>query len=89
MAEMNPEAEALFESMVHNHTYKYIIFKIENGDIVVDIKGDPKDTETKEDKFYFEEMKSHWQSEPRYIVYEFSFTTSSEEKIMKMVLIFW
>ena len=68
--EVDASIAPLYNEMKLRSIHKYITFKIENKKkVVVDIKGDPNKTETKEeDKVFFEEMTSHLTSEPRYIL---------------------
>ena len=88
---VDPEAITVYEYMKMYHTNKFATFKIENKEkVVVDIKGDQKLTKTKEeDKACFQGMMNHCQSEPRYIVYELGFTSSTGEKIEKLAFIVW
>ena len=72
-------------------THKYATFKIENKKkIVVDILGDKAVTESKEDdEILFDELKSRLTLEPRYILYDFGFTTNKGRKVNILALIFW
>ena len=88
--EISPEVESLYNEINNSSTNKYATFKIENRKVVVDVKGDPKATKTKEeDKVCLQEMVNHLQSEPRYGLYDFGFTTTSGRQIDKLVFIYW
>ena len=72
-------------------THKYVTFKIiDEKEIVVDIRGDPADTESKEDdEVIFDELKSTLTLEPRYILYDFGFFNKEGRKLNKVAFIFW
>ena len=93
--EIDFEIVTLFNDMKLRYIHKYASFKIINKDLikfVVDeeLLGDPKHTETKkEDKECFDELVTKLTEEPRYILYDFGFTSKEGESIQKMAFIFW
>ena len=89
--EVDEECKSLFDDMKLRSTHKYATFKIlKKKEIVVDILGDPAVTETKEDdEVIFDQLKSTLTLEPRYILYDFGFTTSRGKMVKKLAFIFW
>ena len=89
--EVEPAITSLYNEMKLRSTHKYATFKIENKKkIVVDILGDKAVTESKEDdEILFDELKSTLTLEPRYILYDFGFTTNKGRKLNKLAYIFW
>ena len=89
--EVEPAITSLYNEMKLRSTHKYATFKIENKKkIVVDILGDKAVTESKEDdEILFDELKSRLTLEPRYILYDFGFTTNKGRKVNILALIFW
>ena len=89
--EVEPGCATLFNEMKLRSIHKYATFKIENKKrIVIDIRGDPANTESKEDdEILFDELKSTLTLEPRYILYDFGFTTNKGRKVNKLAFIFW
>ena len=89
--ETDPEVTTLFNDMKLRHTHKYMTFKIENKKrIVVDLKGDPRKTASKEeDKEAFTELTGLLQQEPRYVLYDFGFTNKEGRQLEKLAFIFW
>ena len=87
--EIDPEVVALFNDIKSKHTYKYAAFKIVNNKIVVDkeLFSDPKLTETKEDKEFYDELVTKLKliEEPRYIVYDLGLKNEEDQ----LALIFW
>ena len=81
----------LFNEMKLRSTHKYITFKVENKEkVVVDVKADPCKTEDSEsDKTQFDILKALMTKEPRYILYDFGFTSKHGRKINKIAFIFW
>ena len=89
--ETDPEVTTLFNEMKLRNTHKFMTFKIEGKKkIVVDEKGDPVSTETKEeDKAAFGVLTALLKKEPRYVLYDFGFTNKEGRKIGKIAFIFW
>ena len=92
--EIDPAVTELFNGMKLRSTHKYAIFKIEKKkSIVLDYAADSKKTENKEDdKECFLELFGRLKEyhEPRYVLYDFGFTSSKEgRKINKLAFIFW
>ena len=89
--EVDEEIATLFNEIKLRSIHKFASFRIvDKKKVVVDVKGDPQVTETKEDdKVFFEEMRSHCQSEPRYVLYDFGFTLRDGRKHKKIAFIFW
>ena len=86
---VDPEAVASYEYLKKNRSSKFITFKIENRrKIVVDIQSEAGSAETEEDKVWFQKMMTHCQSEPRYIVYDFTFSVRSGIR-STLGFIFW
>ena len=82
----------LFNDMKLRSTNKYVLFKIQNKKaVVVDEAGDPCKTSTKvEDKAEFDKMKANLiGDQPRYILYDFGFTSKEGRAIKKLAFIFW
>ena len=92
--EVDPNIATLFNEMKLRSTHKYATFKIENKKkIVEDVLSDPVSTASREeDKAEFDKLKSLITSsnEPRYILYDFSFPmTKDNRSIKKIAFIFW
>ena len=89
--EVDPTIPPLFNDMKLKSTHKFMTFKIEKKKkVVVDVQGDPNKTESKEDdKVFFDDMKSQFTDEPRYVLYDFGFTLESGRKLNKIAFIFW
>ncbi|XP_065919274.1 uncharacterized protein [Dysidea avara] len=92
--EVDPNIAILFNEMKLRSTHKYATFKIENKKkIVEDVLSDPVSTASREeDKAEFDKLKSLITSsnEPRYILYDFSFPmTKDNRSIKKIAFIFW
>lgn len=89
--EVNEEVVTLFNDMKLRSTHKYATFKIVNKKkIEVDVLGDPGKTESKEDdKVRFDELGTHLDKEPRYVLYDFGFTNKEGRIINKLAFIFW
>lgn len=89
--QVDDDVRPLFNDMKLRHSNKYATFKIEDKKtIVIDIRGDPADTESKEDdEAIFDDLKSTLTLEPRYILYDFGFTNKDGKKIKKLAFIFW
>ena len=72
---------------------KYVIFKISDDKthIVIDEASPKHKTTTEdEDRQWFEEMSGKLsEDEPRYILYDFGFTTKSGRKLEKLAFAFW
>lgn len=93
------EVKELFQrikSIDHKKTAKsekYVFFKIENKKrIVVDteVTAPCEKTDTKEaDRAVFEGMKDKLGKDPRYILYDFGFTTDDGRIQNKLAFIFW
>lgn len=88
--EVDAEINSLFNDMKLRSTHKFAFFKIENKKkIIVDVLGDPCKTEAKEeDEAQFNQMKGQLNNEPRYILYDFGFTTKDGRIIKKLAFIF-
>ena len=75
------------------HTHKYVTFCIENEKkVVVDQMGEENMTEEiDEDKKFFEELKQQLidLNEPRYVLYDFGFTSEDGMEVTKLAFIFW
>ena len=72
--------------------FKYVILKIENNKLVVDVRGDERSTnEREDDEASFMEMVGHLQSgKPRYVLYKYGFHYRiSTEYTRKYFFIFW
>ena len=89
--EVDPEVTAIYNETKMKKTHKHVLFKIENKKkIVLDEMADPVKTETKEeDKEYFQKLLDTLKDEPRYILYDFSFTNKEGRFIQKLAFIFW
>lgn len=89
--EVDDEIATLFNDMKLRSTNKYAIFKIENKKkIVIDYKADPNPTEDAEkDKECFDDLIKRLTNEPRYILYDFGFTSKEGRKIKKLGFLFW
>ena len=89
--ETDPDVTTEFNEMKLRQTHKFMTFKIEKKKkIVVDQKGEPLKTESKEeDKEAFKVMTALLEKEPRYILYDFGFTNKEGRKIGKIAFIFW
>ena len=89
--EIDPDITALYNDIKIRHTNKWATFKIENKKkIVIDQKGDPNPTTTKEDdKEAFAEFLQQFQEEPRYAVYDFRFTSGEGRLLEKLAFLFW
>lgn len=85
------DVKPTFDDLKKGHKHKWITFKIKNKkQIVVDEKGDPAKTTTKEDdKAEFEKLKVKFTKEPVYAVYDFGFTNNEGRLIEKLAFIFW
>jgi hypothetical protein len=88
---VDPDIATLFSDIKLKNIHKYALFKIEKKKIiVVDHTGDPCKTKSKEeDEEQFNELKKLLNKEPRYILYDFGFTTKEGRKIDKLAFIFW
>ena len=89
--EVDSVIATLFNEMKLRSVNKWATFKIESKKkVVVDEKGDPKVTEDRtEDKDEFDLLKSKLQREPRYVLYDFGFTSKQGRNIKKLAFIFW
>ena len=89
--EIDPEISTLFNDVKLRKSNKYIFFKIQDKKrIIVDKLGDPCHTEDKEsDGAQFSQLSECLTKEPRYILYDFSFTNKEGRKIQKLAFLFW
>ena len=90
---IDEEVTALYNDVKMKQTNKYVTFCIENEKkVTVDAKGEPRKTDDKEkDKESFDELKDKLVAlnEPRYVLYDFSFTAKGGRKLTKLAFIFW
>ena len=89
--EVDPDIPTLFNEMKLRKTNKFVTFKIESKKrVVVDYAAEACPTDDKEsDKEQFDLLRDLLSLEPRYILYDFSFTISDGRKIQKIAFIFW
>jgi len=91
--EVDSNIATLFNELKLRSIHKYATFMIENKKkVVVDQKGDPASTESKEDdKVQFNALRDlvTASNQPRYILYDFGFTNKEGRKINKIAFIFW
>lgn len=75
------------------HKHKYVTFCIVNNKkVVVDERGEENTTEEmEEDMKLFEELKQQLidLNEPRYVLYDFGFSSEGGRKVSKLVYIYW
>lgn len=94
--EVSSEVSELYSNVkLKREAYKYVIFHIENQKAITTFKLGPKlerDTESKEeDRVHFEELKAELleRKEPRYVIYDFGFTSAEGRKLHKIAFIFY
>lgn len=89
--EISQEVETVLQ---HRKAHKYAIFKIEDKKrVIIDTVADAVKTTTRvEDKMEFEKLKKYilHTKGPRYILYDFSFELSKDNRsVHKTAFIFW
>ena len=94
--EVDQSVVTLFNDMKIRHTNKYAIFRIEKKkaivlDLSADANADADETTDREgDKKRFQELSTLLKTaEPRYVLYDFRFTTKEGRLINKLAFIFW
>lgn len=90
---IDEEVTTLYNDVKMKQTNKYVTFCIEKEKkVIVDKRGDACKTEVKEeDKKSFDELKDMLVelNEPRYVLYDFGFTSKGGRKLSKLAFIFW
>ena len=86
---VDKEARTAYRKMNIGTKYKYIIIKINNGKLVIDVKGERKKIETRVDVCCNQEILKHCKSEPRYILCYYCTPKSYQGKEAYLSLIFW
>lgn len=79
---MNDECKLKFSELKTKRNYRFIIFKIENHEVVVDKTGSPDDSY----EAFTESLPS---DECRYAVFDFDFTTDEKCQKSKIFFIAW
>ncbi|KAK7318260.1 hypothetical protein RJT34_02959 [Clitoria ternatea] len=79
---VNDECKLKFQELKAKRTYRFIIFKIEEQEVVVDKLGDPAES-------YEGFMSSFPADECRYAVYDFDFTTDENCQKSKIFFFAW
>ena len=89
--DVDPAVISLFNNMKIRSVHKFAIFRIEKKKtITLDFAADAVVTDDKdEDKKCFLELSSKLKAEPRYILYDFGFTSKEGRKLNKLAFIFW
>ncbi|XP_071788692.1 actophorin-like [Asterias amurensis] len=85
--EVGPDVSATFDDMKLTNKYKWATFKIENRVVVLDKTSAPRGIEG--DEAQFNEMKNTLTSQPRYVLFDFHFITSTGREARKVVFILW
>lgn len=79
---VDDECKLRFQELKAKRTYRFIVFKIEDQQIVVDKLGDPNQS-------YDEFTASLPANECRYAVYDFDFTTEENCQKSKIFFVAW
>eukprot|EP00731_Ephydatia_muelleri_P027838 Em0019g711a len=90
--EVDPSVVSLFNDMKIRHSHKFAVFRIEKKKtIVLDFAADADETTDREgDKKRFQEASALLKTaEPRYVLYDFRFTTKEGRLMNKLAFIFW
>ena len=89
--EIDSAVQTLYNDMRLENTHKWATLKFEGRKkIIVEKASDPCLTETREDdKVQFDEMKEYLMAikEPRYVLYNFRFTSTKGILLIKITLI--
>lgn len=89
--EVDASVVALFNEMKIRSVHKFAIFRIEKKKtITLDFAADAVVTDDRDDdKKNFQELSAKLSKEPRYILYDFGFTSKEGRKLNKLAFIFW
>ncbi|CAI9767665.1 unnamed protein product [Fraxinus pennsylvanica] len=79
---VHDECKLKFLELKAKRNYRYIVFKIENQQVIVEKLGDPQDS-------YDDFTASLPASECRYAVYDFDFTTNENCQKSKIFFVAW
>ncbi|CAJ2676604.1 unnamed protein product [Trifolium pratense] len=79
---VNDECKLKFQELKSKRSYRYIVFKIEEQQVVVEKCGEPNDS-------YQDFMASFPADECRYAVYDFDFTTDENCQKSKIFFVAW
>ncbi|MCI04814.1 actin-depolymerizing factor 7-like [Trifolium medium] len=79
---VNDECKLKFQELKSRRSYRYIVFKIEEQQVVVEKCGEPTDS-------YEDFMASFPADECRYAVYDFDFTTDENCQKSKIFFVAW
>ncbi|KAJ1406026.1 ADF-H/Gelsolin-like domain superfamily [Sesbania bispinosa] len=79
---VHDDCKLRFQDLKARRSYRFIVFKIEEQQVVIDKLGDPSDS-------YDDFMASLPSNECRYAVYDFDFTTDENCQKSKIFFIAW
>lgn len=79
---VHDDCKLRFQELKSKRSYRFIVFKIEEQQVVVDKLGEPTDS-------YDDFMASFPEDECRYAVYDFDFTTDENCQKSKIFFVAW